>query len=409
MKEKMLNNIWLKLMSVVAAILLWIIIINIYDPSTKVTINGVEIQFLNEQNLKNLGYSYEIEDDVKITVYVSGPRSIVSEISASDIEAIADLSNINVYSDYVDVKVGLKKTGGAYSAVEVAAKTTAVKISIENRQTKTFNIDAGINGTVADGYMVGDYQISPSTITITGAESLVNSIGSVSVNASVDGASQDIQTTLKVDVKDTDGKAIALDKLEMSRDDVDVKISVVPTKPIAIRVNGTPSVQNGYQVTSVYVEPESISITGDSGVIGGVSEIVIPARDIALGGAVSNTEVEIDINKYLPSGAKASGNGKIKVIVGIRAFESKSIDVAADAIKIENLSDDYKATVNGGITVTVTGSSANLAGVDTAALTPKIDLKDITEGTRDVEVALAVPDGCFIGQSYSVSVTVSKK
>ena len=49
MKEKLLNNLSLKILSAVCAIIIWIIIVNVYDPSTSVTVSGVEVQLVNTE------------------------------------------------------------------------------------------------------------------------------------------------------------------------------------------------------------------------------------------------------------------------------------------------------------------------------------------------------------------------
>ncbi|EEC56428.1 hypothetical protein BACPEC_02937 [[Bacteroides] pectinophilus ATCC 43243] len=181
MKEKLLNNLSLKILSAVCAIIIWIIIVNVYDPSTSVTVSGVEVQLVNTESLTEKEYAYDVVDGSKISVYISGPRSIVTDIKAKDIVATADLSNVTVFSDYVDIDVKVVKDGVSASSIEIAPKTTAIRLKIENRVTKTFNIDTELVGTPADGYVIGGQQISPSSVKVTGTSSVVDSISSVKV------------------------------------------------------------------------------------------------------------------------------------------------------------------------------------------------------------------------------------
>ena len=44
MKEKIFNNFSLKILSVLCAIVLWAVIVNIYDPTTSVTISNVNVE-----------------------------------------------------------------------------------------------------------------------------------------------------------------------------------------------------------------------------------------------------------------------------------------------------------------------------------------------------------------------------
>ena len=111
MKEKIFNNFSLKILSVLCAIVLWAVIVNIYDPTTSVTISNVNVELINAQSLTDKDYTYEVVDGSKISVYLSGPKSVITDIKSSDIVATADLSKISAFADYVDIDVKVVKDG----------------------------------------------------------------------------------------------------------------------------------------------------------------------------------------------------------------------------------------------------------------------------------------------------------
>ena len=100
MKEKIFRNFSLKILSALCAIVLCTIFVNIYDPTMVVTISTVPVQLINTESLTDKGYTYEITDGSKISVYVSGPKSVITDIKAADIVATADLSRITAFADY---------------------------------------------------------------------------------------------------------------------------------------------------------------------------------------------------------------------------------------------------------------------------------------------------------------------
>ena len=126
MKEKIFRNFSLKILSALCAIVLWTIIVNIYDPTMGVTISTVPVQLINTESLTDKGYTYEITDGSKISVYVSGPKSVITDIKAADIVATADLSRITAFADYADIDVKVVKDGKTLTNVDVTTKTTAV-------------------------------------------------------------------------------------------------------------------------------------------------------------------------------------------------------------------------------------------------------------------------------------------
>ena len=136
MKEKIFNNFSLKILSVLCAIVLWAVIVNIYDPTTSVTISNVNVELINAQSLTDKDYTYEVVDGSKISVYLSGPKSVITDIKSSDIVATADLSKISAFADYVDIDVKVVKDGKEVTGIEVTPRTTAVKLDIENTKLR---------------------------------------------------------------------------------------------------------------------------------------------------------------------------------------------------------------------------------------------------------------------------------
>jgi hypothetical protein len=51
MKEKIFKNFSLKLLSAVFAVVLWTVIVNIYDPNTSYTFSNITVQLINTQSL----------------------------------------------------------------------------------------------------------------------------------------------------------------------------------------------------------------------------------------------------------------------------------------------------------------------------------------------------------------------
>ena len=62
MKEKIGNNLVLKIFSVIFAFLLWVFVINVDNPVITRSFSDVPVDMLNEQVLDDLNQTYTIED-----------------------------------------------------------------------------------------------------------------------------------------------------------------------------------------------------------------------------------------------------------------------------------------------------------------------------------------------------------
>lgn len=407
MKEKLLNNLSLKILSAVCAIIIWIIIVNVYDPSTSVTVSGVEVQLVNTESLTEKEYAYDVVDGSKISVYISGPRSIVTDIKAKDIVATADLSNVTVFSDYVDIDVKVVKDGVSASSIEIAPKTTAIRLKIENRVTKTFNIDTELVGTPADGYVIGGQQISPSSVKVTGTSSVVDSISSVKVLYDVSGATMNISDAAPIKIYDSQGTEIVDDRIELSKTAVDIKVSVLMTKtvPVTYKTKGTPA--DGYGVSGIDQAVTEAVIAGTEDALRDVNSIDVPDSAIDVSGLNADKIFHVRLSSYLPGNITVMSEGVVNVTVRIYPVSEREISVPVTGIVLSNLPQGYNISFGDvtAVNITVTGEQSVLTALTVTGIIPTIDLSGIKEGDNTLRLKVTLPANCTLKQNYTVNVT----
>lgn len=407
MKEKLLNNLSLKILSAVCAIIIWIIIVNVYDPSTSVTVSGVEVQLVNTESLTEKEYAYDVVDGSKISVYISGPRSIVTDIKAKDIVATADLSNVTVFSDYVDIDVKVVKDGVSASSIEIAPKTTAIRLKIENRVTKTFNIDTELVGTPADGYVIGGQQISPSSVKVTGTSSVVDSISSVKVSYDVSGATMNISDAAPIKLYDSQGTEIVDDRIELSKTAVDIKVSVLMTKtvPVTYKTKGTPA--DGYGVSGIDQAVTEAVIAGTEDALRDVNSIDVPDSAIDVSGLNADKIFHVRLSSYLPGNITVMSEGVVNVTVRIYPVSEREISVPVTGIVLSNLPQGYNISFGDvtAVNITVKGEQSVLTALTVTGIIPTIDLSGIKEGDNTLRLKVTLPANCTLKQNYTVNVT----
>lgn len=407
MKEKLLNNLSLKILSAVCAIIIWIIIVNVYDPSTSVTVSGVEVQLVNTESLTEKEYAYDVVDGSKISVYISGPRSIVTDIKAKDIVATADLSNVTVFSDYVDIDVKVVKDGVSASSIEIAPKTTAIRLKIENRVTKTFNIDTELVGTPADGYVIGGQQISPSSVKVTGTSSVVDSISSVKVSYDVSGATMNISDAAPIKIYDSQGTEIVDDRIELSKTAVDIRVNVLMTKtvPVTYKTKGTPA--DGYGVSGIDQAVTEAVIAGTEDALRDVNSIDVPDSAIDVSGLNADKIFHVRLSSYLPGNITVMSEGVVNVTVRIYPVSEREISVPVTGIVLSNLPQGYNISFGDvtAVNITVTGEQSVLTALTVTGIIPTIDLSGIKEGDNTLRLKVTLPANCTLKQNYTVNVT----
>lgn len=410
MKEKIFNNLSLKIVSAVFAVILWTVIVNIYDPNTSYTFSNITVQLVNTQSLTEKNYTFEVVDGGKISVTVSGPKSVVTDLKTSDIAATADLSKVTAFTDYVDIQVQVVKDGQVLNNVEAVPRTSALKLSIENRDTNTYAVNVNTTGTPANGYAVASTTTSPTYIKVTGPTSLVEGVASVGVDVDVSGAKGTVNTQSDINMYDSDGNIIANEELEMSSETADVIVEMARTKtvPVVVKTSGTPS--QDCVVTGTSLSQTSVVISGQQEALSKIDNITIPSSAVSVDGLSEDKTYTFKLTDYVPSGVKIVSDSRLQVTIKISKASTKTVHISSDAIKIENVSSGYNAVIEGtGIDVIISGTGTILDNVSATDITCNVNAAGLSAGTHSVDVSVSVPDGCSVSGSSSVKLTLSAK
>lgn len=410
MKEKIFNNLSLKIVSAVFAVILWMVIVNIYDPNTSYTFSNITVQLVNTQSLTEKNYTFEVVDGGKISVTVSGPKSVVTDLKTSDIAATADLSKVTAFTDYVDIQVQVVKDGQVLNNVEAVPRTSALKLSIENRDTNTYAVNVNTTGTPANGYAVASTTTSPTYIKVTGPTSLVEGVASVGVDVDVSGAKGTVNTQSDINMYDSDGNIIANEELEMSSETADVIVEMARTKtvPVVVKTSGTPS--QDCVVTGTSLSQTSVVISGQQEALSKIDNITIPSSAVSVDGLSEDKTYTFKLTDYVPSGVKIVSDSRLQVTIKISKASTKTVHISSDAIKIENVSSGYNAVIEGtGIDVIISGTGTILENISATDITCNVNAAGLSAGTHSVDVSVSVPDGCSVLGSSSVKLTLSAK
>ena len=391
MKEKMFKNLSLKILSAIFAVVLWTVIVNVYDPTTSYTFSNVSVQLINTESLTDKNYSYEIVEGGKISVYVSGPKSIVTNIKASDIVATADLSKISAFADYVDIHVSVVKDGQVLNNVEATPKTSAVRLSIENRDTKTVNVVSEITGSAADGYAVVRRVLNPTSVKVTGPSSVIDNIDHAGISFDVTGATADVTGTADIHLYDSDNNEINDSSVELTQTSVGYTAQVVRTKTVSIEVKTSGKPADGYRVSGVTLNRDSVVVYGDTNMLNSLDKIVIPASNINVDGLTENKVYKFGLSDYIDKSL---------------TILDKTITLNTSDIKVSGLETGMSYSFEDRtFSIDVEGSETAIAALDASAITMTADLSTYTtSGIQSITLSVKLPDGVTLKKAASVNV-----
>lgn len=400
------NNLGMKLLSVPLAFIIWIIIINLDDPSVTRNFPNVAIELQNTDAIDSLGKVYEIAEGNTVVVTVTGRRSVVDKIRSNDLKVTADLKQLTTFNK-VDVEVTCDKY--SYADLSFSTKPKMLTVSLEDKATRQFKVNVETTGSVDDNYYVGNLEVKPKMIEVSGAQSVVESIADVRVVVQLSDETEDFKKTdLVPKAYDAAGKEIDSSKLEFSDSSITVKVSVQNTKivPIEVMTVGTPA--SGYSVLQMDFDPSQIKITGTEETLSQVTSIPI---EVDVTNARNTIEREIILTEYLPEGVTIVGTtNSIAVKITIQQMASKKISFTASDVEVMNVPDGMDFTYkesNRTYEVTVMGIESELEMLSAENLGAYIDLSNLSEGSHLLAIRFELPEGFIVTNSPTIPIELS--
>lgn len=111
-----------------------------------------------------------------VPVIIRAGEETIKSVLPSDITATISLDSITEKGTYkVPVKITLSESLMAYDPFEVKLKDDSITLDVDRKAIKYVPIVPSIVGEVAHGYEIESISMSPSTVEITGPESIINS------------------------------------------------------------------------------------------------------------------------------------------------------------------------------------------------------------------------------------------
>lgn len=391
MKKIIFNNIGLKILALLIAVIVWWVVMNIDDPLVKKTINGVSVELRNDDDLIDKGYIYEVESGNVIAITVWAPESVAKELKSSDFIAYADLSQLSPLTDTANITVECVKSDVKNDIKEITSKIQVVKLSIDNKQTAEVPVTTAIVGNPAENYVIGDISISQNKIEITGAASVIEKIVRAEIKYDVSNMMQSVNEMVTPVFYDENNNVVDTGAIQLSRNSLRLSVVINPTKWIGITINPSVTVADDYKMVGYSLSFDHVKIAGTQESLANISAIDLPSDAIELTDVTESQDCVVNLANYLKASYKiVSGTTELTVHIDIEPMVVKSYIVRKNGIAVNNLGDGLEAQIEDSyIEVKVKAIQEVHDSFNMDVLNPNIDLKGYGPGEYEVPVILS--------------------
>lgn len=425
MKKSLMNKSTLKILSLLIAILIWVVVKNVQDPMLVKVITRIPVTIVNESYLaSNLEVPLLIEGQDTVNVKVKGRESVVKELTREDFTAIADMTQI-ISMETTPRMVPVKVSCEGLLDSDISVTPGNIQVDIEEQTSVEKIIAVNTGDTIPDkNYEVGVLKANPEKVTISGPESIVNKIDRVVALVDVSDRKEtkiELDSELKIYDKNQDElseKQLSyLDLKEIKNNKIKVTAEFWKAQnKISVKADISGSPKYGYQVSEIKLVPDTISIAGTDEALQKLAEagniLEIPGSMIDVSGKSADFEVNIDLTELLPENTKLARdlNSSVIATVKILPYNSQDFEVSATQIQTENIPEDMDLVFGQEkITVRLKGKDEDLKNLKPETVQMKIDLKDYKEGEYTVPVTVTLPGGYELVDEIAVKVKLVAK
>ena len=377
MKNRLTNNIGLKLASVFFAIVIWLLVNSANNPTVSENYYNIPVKLLNTELITDSNQVYEVLDNTDVIgrVTVRAPRSVISELKTENIIATADVAEL---SSLDTISIKLSTDISSRDIASITGNLDTVRLNIENKRSKALSLKATVSGEVEDGYMIGDISTGQNLVRISGPQSVIDQIVKAAVDVDVTGMNSDIVTNAEIKLYDVEDNVVDARNITQNIKTVDVRIGIgqIVSVPVNFTVSGSPA--TGYRQTGeVEVSGNSVTITGKANVVKSVSSIEIP---LDITDKTEDLEAQIDIRQFLPDNVSLvnSADAYMTATVHIEQEVTRTFSIREDRVRVINLPEGYNASVSGldeTISLEVGGLREDVATLQVSSIGGTIDIE----------------------------------
>lgn len=263
------------LLALILALIAWVVAVNEEDPiQTDAYPDSLPVQVVNKPE----GSVIVNEITERIEVTVRAPRSSWESLTPGKFQAVLNLAGLD--NDRHNVPVNVTSIDEAVEIIDWKPRSLAVRL--EPFVSREFKVQVVLHGNVAEGFEEGLPEVTPPTVTVSGAELWVQEVDRAEVDIFLRNNKEDEVDTRLVQLKDELGNAMGLVNVEPTQVTVRVPISLKRgNKEVAVRPGellGLPAA--GYYMSSISIDPKAVVIFGPPSVIDQVSSLETEVIDM---------------------------------------------------------------------------------------------------------------------------------
>lgn len=405
------------LISVILAVLVWVIVTVFILQNTSTTIGDVPVNFKYDAT-KYTGQGLEIvnQPEYKVRLEVSGKGYEVGALDASDFVVYPDYTSVKG-AGAMELKLKVRLVDSQLSnSVQAVVNDRDAKVEVvfDAVTEKSFPITPEYTDLhLADGFTLNKIVAAPAEVTVRGPQSEVEQIEKAVVNVEV--GSEELRDSrlvqAKVELQNANGEPLQLDYTTIDNDIADVTLSIYQTAELPLRVDfvGVPSTfdLSGLRYS---LSQKTLKVKGPAKDLANLSELTVATFDLSDFAMGKDYQLPITLPKNITAMENLS---QITLSFDTDGLAEKTLNLPLESIKTINMPGNYDVRIETSrlYNVTLVGPAAELEKLSANNVVAQINAEDfqVTTGRDNVPVEIVIPSApnVFAAGKYTVQCNIT--
>lgn len=404
MKHKILSI----LLSVLVALGLWLYVISVESPGSVETKHNIPVVFEGETLLRERGLIITSSTDVDVDLTLSGNRSDLKLVDASNTVVRLDLTKIYDPGKYeLDYTISYPGSVASNAFTEENRYPSRISVSVEVLATREIPVLVTYSGELSEGYIADKTNavLSADSITVSGPESVVEQIAQAEILVDLSQRTESISEDCRVTLLDAAGEPVDAQMITVSTDTVHMDLTIQQIKYVDLAVTIVAGGGATEQTISYEIKPDKIQVSGSEAALKNLGD-QINLGTINLADYSGDEVITLPLN--LPDTVVNHSN-ITEATIDLKFVGLTSKEVTVEKIELINVPEGMEAElITEKVAVVIRGPSADMAKLTSDAISVQVDMSKAMAGTSTYKVT-AVIDSKFttLGSVGTSSVTVT--
>lgn len=404
MVQKGRRQVVIKVLSIIAALILWLYTSNDENISTTYRIANIPIEIINEDYLIQSGLTLMPNQNFSTSLKVTGKPSDVYSIKPEQFKIVADLSVYVLRKGDNRIPITIVKRPAADISI-INDNNMWISLEVDSYAEKTIPIQVKTKGNVKTGFRNESAVIKPESVMVSGAEQYIESAEQAVIEVDLSNQGNSFNSTVPIVILDKLGREIKDIKINPTIAEVTVPIQKV--KEVDINIKTTGELPKDLVLKSVNLLKNKVSIIGDQKALDTITSIDTEPIDLS---KLKDERTNISAKLILPNNVKlVDNNNVVEGEVILNRVIQKNFTININPV---NIQEGLNAKLdNTKVSIVVSGGRDIINTLEVKDIGAYVNLETLGKGEYTLPITIDIPQNVnIVSQSHKqVKVILEEK